>query len=357
MKGETRSILKIASIYMATIIGAGFASGQEIVQFFSCYYEGGFYGIMLAGLLFALIGYVVLDKVYRERIRNYEELLFPSVGWIVGWIVEIAVSLFMLSVFCIMMAGSASVLSDRFGIHFIYGVILASVICMLVILSDIKGIVALSTIITPILIIGILSVGLFVITFRDASVFSVYNIFAKVTKNWLFSALIYVGYNSIIAIVVMCSLLPQLKTRKIGKTGGILGGLALCFIAFILNVAIYVFNPDTISNELPVLSITEKYGNVLSGFYAFVLLTAMFISAVTSGYGFIERVTSKININRKIMVPIICVLVVPFSNFGFSNLISTLYPIFGYVGLFLIIVILAQNLKLKPLRLFKKNNK
>jgi len=57
---------------------AGFASGQEIMQFFSSYYEGGFYGIVLAGVLFALIGYIVLVKVYSERIRNYEEFLFPA---------------------------------------------------------------------------------------------------------------------------------------------------------------------------------------------------------------------------------------------------------------------------------------
>jgi uncharacterized membrane protein YkvI len=352
-----RSIFKVASIYMATIIGAGFASGQEIVQFFSCYHQGGFYGIMIAGLLFSLIGYVVLDKVYRERIRNYEELLFPSVGWLVGWIVEITVSLFMLSVFCIMMAGSASVLSDRFGVGMLNGVIISSIICMLIILTDIKGIVSLSTFITPVLILGILAVGLYVIVVRDTSVFNVYNVFSKVTKNWFFSALIYVGYNSIIAIVVMCSLLPQLKTRRIGKTGGLLGGLALCFIAFILNVAIYIFNPDTISNEIPVLSITEKYSSALSTFYAFVLLTAMLISAVTAGYGFIERVSNKVNISKKLMIIIICILVIPLSSFGFSNLISTLYPLFGYIGLFVVIVVLAQNLRLKPLKSLKKRNK
>jgi len=45
---DVKNILKVASIYMATVIGAGFASGQEIMQFFSSYYEGGFYGIVLA---------------------------------------------------------------------------------------------------------------------------------------------------------------------------------------------------------------------------------------------------------------------------------------------------------------------
>ena len=51
---EAKNIFKVASIYIATIVGAGFASGREIVQFFTSYYRGGFYGILLTGVLFAL---------------------------------------------------------------------------------------------------------------------------------------------------------------------------------------------------------------------------------------------------------------------------------------------------------------
>lgn len=91
----------MASIYIATIVGAGFASGREIVQFFTSYYRGGFYGILLTGVLFAFIGYTVLNKVYLERIQNYEEFLFPTVGWVLGWVMEIIVTLFMASVFAL----------------------------------------------------------------------------------------------------------------------------------------------------------------------------------------------------------------------------------------------------------------
>ena len=71
----------MASIYIATIVGAGYASGREITEFFTSYYSGGFYGILLTGVLFSFIGYTVLNKVYSERIQNYEEFLFPTVGW------------------------------------------------------------------------------------------------------------------------------------------------------------------------------------------------------------------------------------------------------------------------------------
>ena len=345
MSREIKNIFKVSSIYMATIIGAGFASGQEIVQFFSNYYQGGFYGIILAGLLFSVIGYVVLDQVYRERIQSYEELLFPAVGWFIGWVVEIAVSIFMLSVFCIMIAGAGNIFQDKLGLPFTVGVMLMAGLCMIALLTDMKGMVVLSSFVTPILIIGIIVVGVLIIAFKDVSVFSASEVFLKVTNNWVFSSLLYVGYNSIISIVIMSSLLPQLKTRRVGKMGGIIGGFMLCFIAFILNIVMFVIHPESLVKELPVLSITEKYSSLLSCVYSVILWLAMFISAVTSGYCFIDRIHSKTKVNRKVLTIIICLFIIPLSNFGFSNLISKVYPIFGYIGLFIVAVILIQSIK------------
>lgn len=343
MKGEISNIIKVACIYMATIIGAGFASGQEILQFFSTYYEGGFYGIIMAGILFSVLGAIILDKVYAERIRNYDEFLIPTLGHSFGRIMELIVTVFMVSVYCIMIAGLGNVLSDNFGIPFNYGVVLMSVLCMVVIISDIKGIVSLSTIISPVLIAGIIIVGIYILASKDTSAFNPLGGLAHITNNWFFSALLYVSYNSIIATVVMCSLLPYLKTRKTGIAGGILGGLFLCAAAFILNLAIFTFYPGIMSSEIPVLNIVAKYSWALSVFYSIILWLAMFVSAVTSGYCFVERVRSKANVNLKFIALIMCALAIPLSNFGFSNLIANLYSFFGFMGLFLMFVILIQG--------------
>lgn len=342
---EFGNMLKVAGIYMATIIGAGFASGQEIVQFFSTYYEGGFYGIVVAGILFSIIGYTVLDRVYRERIRSYDEFLFPSVGWTMGWVMEIVVALFVLSLFSIMIAGSGRILTNSLNISYNAGIIIMAFLCMSVLLTDIRGVVALSSIVTPILIVGIISVGFYIILNKDTSVFSVDINLKGITQNWFFSALIYVSYNSILSVVVMCSLLPYLKTRRTGIVGGILGGMLLCFIAFILNTAMFMFYPEIQSNELPVLGIVGNYSSIATNAYTVVLWLAMLVSAVTSGYCFVERTGKKLPIDNRIVTVGVCVLAVPLSSMGFSNLIATLYPLFGYAGMFMVFVILTQWVK------------
>jgi len=346
LKSEIKDIFRVASIYMATIIGAGFASGQEIMQFFSTYYKGGFYGIILAGILFAAIGYIVLNKVYKERIRNYEEFLFPSVGWFLGWVMEIVVSIFMASVLCIMISGISGIITDETGVAFPVAVLMVSFFCMVVFMMDLKAIMALSTFITPILIAGIMGVGIYIISSKHNPVFNITESFGSVTQNWMFSALLYVSYNSITAVVVMCSLLPYLKSRKVASVGGILGGIMLSSIAIIINFALYLFYPEVIVNDFPVLYIVDRYNSVLSSIYTYILMLAMIISAVTAGYGFIERVSSKVNIGKRLVIFITCGLAIPFSNIGFSGLISTIYPVFGYVGMFMVFVILLQGLSM-----------
>ena len=343
---EAKNIFKVASIYIATIVGAGFASGREIVQFFTSYYRGGFYGILLTGVLFAFIGYTVLNKVYLERIQNYEEFLFPTVGWVLGWVMEIIVTLFMASVFCIMVSGVASIIADKINISFYYAILLVAFICMIFFLIGVKGIVSLSTIVTPILIIGILTIGIYIILSRDASVFNISGRFKSMTHNWVLSSFLYTSYNSIISVVVMCSLLPYLKTKKIATLGGILGGAILSIIAIVLNYVLYIFYPYVMSTEFPVIGVVDMCSRIMGSIYRIVLLLAMFICAITAGYGFIERVRGKIKLNKKILIPIICCLTMPLSSVGFSSLVANIYPVFGYAGMFMVFVILIHGFKL-----------
>jgi uncharacterized membrane protein YkvI len=344
MTGDLKNVIKVACIYATSIIGAGFASGQEIMQFFSIYKTGGFYGILLAGFLFAVIGCIVLDKVYCDRIRNYEEFLFPSFGWIVGWILEIAVTLFMLCLFCIMLAGAGNVLSDRFGISFKFAVLIMGLISLVMILSNIKGIVALSTFVTPILIFGIVFAGLYIILFNSSEVISFSGFFTRFTGNWLFSSLIYVSYNSILAIVMMCSLQPYLKTAGTARLGGILGGVLLSLTAMIIHAAIFLFYPTAYEKELPILAILKNFSSTAGNLYAVILWLAMLVSAVTSGFCFTNRVSTTLKINKKVVTMVLCAAAVPLSTLGFSKLIAAIYPVFGYIGFFMIIVILANGI-------------
>ncbi|QNU66594.1 hypothetical protein EHE19_017355 [Ruminiclostridium herbifermentans] len=347
IKGEISNIFKVAFLYMATVIGAGFASGQEIIQFFSKYYNGGFYGALLTGVLFSIIGYAILDRVYSERIKSYDEFLFPMMGYFLGRIMEFIVMLFMSCVLSVMVAGLGSILMELTGIEYRYCVVISAIVCLLAIMTNIKGIVAVSSFLSPFLVVGILFVGIYMIVTKDTSVFSLSNKVVRVTNNWVFSSLLYVSYNTILSTVMLTSVLPYLKTKRVSTWGGILGGGMLCLTVLILNFALYFFYPKSITSEMPVLSILQNNNQLLGNIYSVILILAMYTSAITSGYCLSERIAAKMNINYRIVAVVMCALVIPMSSMGFSSLIATLYPVFGYLGLFLVFVILLQFIKCK----------
>lgn len=345
MKGELGNILKVAFLYMATIIGAGFASGQEIIQFFSIYYKGGFLGILLAGFLFAVVGYVVLSKVYSERIKSYDEFLFPMMGYFLGRLMEFIVMLFMACIVCVMTAGLGNVLMDLTGLEYRYCVVISAIACVLAILTNIRGIVTLSSLLSPVLVAGIIFVGCYILITKDTSVFSLSDKLTAITDNWVFSSILYVSYNTILSTVILTGMLPYLKSERVSMWSGVLGGGMLCITALILNSALYFFYPHSITSEIPVLGIIQGNSQSLAKVYGIVLILAMYTSAVTSGYCLTERISTKLKVNYKMVAVVICAISIPMSSLGFSSLISTLYPVFGYLGLFMLFVILFHFVK------------
>lgn len=344
MKKDFTNIIKVSCIYSASVIGAGFASGREIFQFFTNYHEGGFYGIVFAGLLFSVIGYMVLDRVYEESINSYDELIFSSMGFFAGKVIQIAVPLFVLSLFSVMIAGMGKIFEEKLCIPFIYSVIFIAFICMLFLFNNIKGITVAGTVLTPVLITGMLLIGLYIIIFKDLAVVRLIRGNRSISNNWLVSSILYVSYNSIMSIVVMCSLLPYLSSRRVARIGSILGGLMLCLIAFIINTVIYLFLPQSALYEIPMLAISQKYSSIINTLYTIILWLAMFVSAITSRFCFVERISSMIRLKNRTVAVLACVIVIPLSFIGFSDLIKTVYPFFGYIGLLIILMILYQGI-------------
>lgn len=90
MSKEKQAVLKIAGVFISTVIGAGFASGQEIVTFFIRYGRSGLLGLGVAGALFILYGWGILSCVYKNKIRTYSEftdqIAGRQAGRVLSWI-------------------------------------------------------------------------------------------------------------------------------------------------------------------------------------------------------------------------------------------------------------------------------
>ena len=70
-----KDIMKIVFVIIGTMIGAGFASGQEMYLFFFSYGLNGIIGILISCSLMGVVIYKTLQILNKYEIKNYKEFL------------------------------------------------------------------------------------------------------------------------------------------------------------------------------------------------------------------------------------------------------------------------------------------
>ena len=111
-----RNILSVVCGYAAAVIGAGFASGQEIIGFFVKYGKYSIIGVLLSCIIFSVFAYAVLSVCVEKNIETYSDYLNNFFRHNIRKIVEIITLLFAISTVCVMTACAGEMFFILFGI-------------------------------------------------------------------------------------------------------------------------------------------------------------------------------------------------------------------------------------------------
>lgn len=338
-----KAILKVVFVIIGTIIGAGFASGQEIWLFFNSYGNLGIVGIVVACCLSGFLIYQVFRVLQKENLTTYTELLEKiSHKKILKQVISIIISLFLLISFYIMIAGMSAYFHQEFGLPTWFCSIIMTLLCYITLQKNMKGIVIVNSILIPCLILFILYLGCQNLEFT-MEYFSSKLPSEGYSWNWVFSSILYASYNSIVLIPMLVELKPYMTSKRKAKIAS-----ALCTIILIL-VGLCLFclllrNETAYQLELPMIEIVKDFGGVYPHLYGMVVVVAIFTSAISAGYGFLKNEVAKKEFTKgdvqkrerkyyQKLLLVICILAPIIANFGFSNLVSKLYPVFGILGL------------------------
>ncbi len=149
-------ILKVVFVIIGTLIGAGFASGQEIYLFFFSFGLKGIFGIAVSSILIGIIIYKTFKIIKRNDMKNYKEFLDCLIkNEKIKEIVNIVVNVFILASFYIMIAGFGAYLEQEFNFNSIIGSSILALICLILFKTNVKGFVKINEILIPILIFTI----------------------------------------------------------------------------------------------------------------------------------------------------------------------------------------------------------
>lgn len=336
-----KSIIKATAIILGSVIGAGFASGQEIKIFFTNYGILGLAGLILSVAVMVLVINLSLKLILRHNTNTYGEFveeIFENKK-VLSYTMQNVITFFLLASFLIMSIGFSTCLEQQFSIPRYIGGLIIAVLCYITFAGNIDRIIKINEYIMPVLICLIIFVGVSVFTNGD------WQIAREVNLNFLFNSFIYASYNVIPLLPILLTLKDEFKDEKKINMITIVSFTLICIPA----IAIYIITcSNNIGNaEILLVEVTKGWGIIGSAVFSLVILAAIYTSAICSGYGFVKNIT-KTEKQYKVGILVICVLAVLISNFSFANTIQVIYPMFGILSLVQIfyLIILAFNQKL-----------
>lgn len=351
MNDNMKQISKIGATYMGAVIGAAFASGQEIQQFFVVFGPYGFLGIFMAMLLFCFLGAVVLVVAEKIKAKSYYDFIDFLFGPRIRKLIDLPISLVLLTGLGIMLAGGGALFKQQLALPNSLGVFTMAILVLIILWGGIEWIFVVNLILMPIKITLTLILSINILFSRGINWAVPLIIEPKVAGNWLLASILYVSYNMLLTMVVLCTIYVPGK-KKINYLGGIAGGIGLGILAFLIAAVCFSFYPNSMYFQVPMVYIASYYSTPFQYVYALVIWMAILTAAVSSGYGFAKRIEQKTGWSYRLIGVVSVIIVLPLVRLSFMDLVNSIYPIFGYFGIIVLLGLVAILFRKK--RIFKK---
>jgi len=342
-------VLKMGSAFIGIIVGAGFASGQEVLQYFTSFGLLGIIGAIISTALFAYLGMVLTRLGSRLQTTSHKEVIYKISGRYLGIIVDYIIIITLFGVGVVMIAGAGANLDQQFGLPPFAGSLLMVILVMLTVMLNVDKVVGIIGSITPFLILAVVLVSIYCLTTMDTS-FAVLDPIAQNIKtslpNWFISSINYVSFNIAVGASMTIVMGGSEKNEKIAAWGGFVGGLALGILILLSHLAIFSKIETVGDAKMPMLAIINDVSPILGIFMAFVLYGMIFNTGVGMFYSFGARFIQIGTKRFNVFVLITLIIGFGLSFVGFKELVEILYPIIGYLGLFLVAALIFASFKL-----------
>jgi uncharacterized membrane protein YkvI len=340
-----KKAFQIGAAFIGVIVGAGFASGQEILQFFTSFGFPGIIGSVIATALFAFIGMNLTQLGSRLQTDSHKDVIYHICGRYLGVIVDAIITFFLFGVTVVMFSGAGAIFEQQFGLPSMVGGLFMAVITIASVMLNVQKVIALISSITPFLIVLVLVITGYSLFSFDPNSIDIEAALAKTSpaaSNWLLGSLLYVSYNIAAGAAMLTVMGGTIKDQKVAGWGGIIGGVGLGLIILMINVSMLTQIDKVADVPMPMLTIANEMSPIVGILMSIVLLGMIYNTAVGMLYAFSARVVKPDQPKFKAFVIIFGLIGFASSFVGFIKLVGTLYPVMGYLGFTLIVAILVS---------------
>lgn len=343
-------ILTYAGAIVAFLIGSGFATGQEILQYFTSY---GYWGIFGTGLLvLALMTYVAVEFFVVGQVKKFDRpsrIFHYYCGKYLGTFFDYFSILFVFLSFAVMVAGAGAVFEEHYGLSKFLGGIGLAVVVGITVWFGLKSLVDVIGKIGPLIVVIAIGLGVLGMV-RNPGGISVGNALlpglelTQASTNWFMSGLSYVGFCMLWLAAFLTALGKTARSRKEAASGGLVGSVVFSVACIIVGLGLLAHIARVSGTEIPMLVLANDVSPLLAAGISVMILAGIYTTAVPLLWTVSSRFYSDDKPGFKYLTLILAAigtvvgLLVPF-----SQMVNVVYVINGYVGILLLVLMLAKT--------------
>ena len=334
-KQEGLGIPAVAFLYVGTIMGAGFASGREIWQFFGVFGMRGTIGVVLAAALFVVLGMMTAyiartmgtNDMGRVVVPGGNRRMISLVGYFMAGLLYTAI--------ISMTAAGGSLLHQLFGLPEYLGGILITVMVIGTVLGEFQRVSKVFRYIMPVLFVTVVAVSLMVmrVPLKFTDLYQSVEP-SPMASNWILAALLYISFNMLGMIAVVANASMNARSRSVALSGAAVGGIFLGILAFMLLSAVQVDMNYTQALDMPMLGYAGRISPLLTVIYGLILFFAIYSAATSNFYSFTTKI--KEGPHKKLWVILSAAAGFFMGLIGFKNVVAFIFPSLGFLGLIII---------------------
>ena len=279
-------------------------------------------------------------KILKEEnidlvvLAGYLKIISPN---LLGKLTGVITTFYLISSASIILAGSGALINQFFGIPKIVGSLIMLCLASVFLLRGTDGLIEVNSFIVPSLLGTItLIIVLYFLFCKDSISFQFISSFEPPKKGVAVSTILYAGYNVLCCSGVLVPLSNETKNSKTMVYGIACGALGLTLLSSAINLLLLANQPYIYELEIPLLLVAQRFGSVVQALLLVIIWLEMFSTEVSDVYSISKTLEQSFNIKFKKGIFIVLAVALPISQIGFSNLISTLYPLFGILSLIFI---------------------
>lgn len=341
--GLNKEAVKIGFAYVGIVVGAGFSTGQEVMQFFSPYGLWSYIGVILSGLILGFIGRQVAKIGTAFDAQNHESTLDYLFGNKFSKIVDYLLIFFLFGISVTMIAGAGSTFEESFGVPTWLGALIMVIVIYITLLMDFNKIVRALGVVTPFLIILVVIIAAYYL-FNGSISFGEVN--DSVPDASLVKGILYginygglafaVGFSTIVAIG------GDASRRRVSGAGALFGGIVYMILLALINFALQSEFTKIEDASIPMLTLANDIHPWIGLVLSIIMLAVMYNTILGLMYSFAARFTEPYSKKYHIFIVVMVIVAFALSFVGFAGLINFLYPIMGVVGLVVVIGVLVK---------------